>query len=227
MNPTCETCRYLSGFSCTRFPVWTPVEPPTHHCGEFRDLSSTFNHAPEKFSDSDLLDAIRFNGAGFITWKDGVDDLARKFNASRRTIEERVKRLDNLQKLEIARGPNGRRVSVGVHPSIQDWAWWEEHCKKTGEPVLVRWKKLEQEGQLNPGGTRVLRPNTKWTFADHVLPVFVALAPTVETATKYSRVAELVEEATKMNRSAFDRIIKGAVSDGLIVKTETGLYHLK
>jgi hypothetical protein len=222
---TCEACRFQLSGACHRYPEAFPVAPD-HWCGEFKDASAAFNSAPEKFPDSDLIDAIRYNGQGFVTWRDGMDDLAIKFRVSRRAVEERVKRLSRLQKLEIERGGNGRRLSVAIHPSVQDWAWWEKHCAEKGISPKVRWKTLEETGQIPEGGTKQIRPGVKWSFDEHLLPSLVALAPDKDNAAKYSRLAEVSESTFKINRASFDRLIKNAVAEKKVCRTESGEYHL-
>jgi len=39
--PYCNTCKYLDGGSCTRFPRWEPVMPDMHYCGEHKTTGKT------------------------------------------------------------------------------------------------------------------------------------------------------------------------------------------
>lgn len=237
MPNTCSTCLHYAAApagqngTCTFYPSWVSVSYD-HFCGHHRNVLLAENGMERKFEDSELIKRIRENYGVLITWGDGLQQIADDFGVSKKTIEEHCRRMDRLQIMEIRRGANGRRESVGVHPAVDDWDWWIEHCKKTGESPKLKWKELFDRGEMPwPGKVateRKERPSlAKWTFGDHLLPAMVASCPGEAQACRYSVIASLVESSHKMPRSAFDRLLRHAVEDGKAVKTDSGLYYLK
>lgn len=239
MPNTCSTClHYIAAAAgqngtCAFYPSWVSVSYD-HFCGHHHHRNALIaeNGTERKFEDDELIKRIRENYGVLITWGDGLQLIADDFNVSKKTIEDHCRRLDRLQILEIRRGPHGRRESVGVHPAVDDWDWWVEHCKKTGESPKLKWKELVDAGNIPwPGKGTIVRKErpsvAKWTFAEHLLPALVASCPDEAQACRYSTIAGLVESSHKIPRSAFDRLLRQAVEDGKAVKTDGGLYYLK
>jgi hypothetical protein len=231
MTKTCSTCLHFVTSECTRFPAWLIVSPD-HYCGEHRSALIAENGTERKFDDEQLIKRIRENYGKPITWGEGLDLVAQDFGVSKKTIEDHCKRLARMQIFEIDRGPHGRRINVDVHPAVDNWEWWLEHCAKSGEKPELVWKTMVDKGEIPwPGKGTVARKErpamVKWTFAEHLLPAMVAVCPTEATAARYSRISEAVATLHKLPRSAFDRLMRHAVEDGKAGKTDGGLYYLK
>ena len=220
-NRNCGNCRFYYGNECRLNPVAVPIAAPSWWCGQHRDAVSAFSHAPEKIGDEQIMDAIRGMPMGFLPLPAGFDLLATQFACSRRTLDERIKRLAKIQKLAIYRNEAGRRDSVTLHPSVEDWDGWAEDCAKKGIAPQTIWKAMEEKGLLPPGATHAQAANRKWTYADHLAPL---LGDSIDTAERYSRLAERAWDAYKMNRPAFNRTLMNAVNAGQILRTEKGGY---
>lgn len=235
-TPRCESCRHYAAPDtedphpglCRRFPRPEPIAAPaSHYCGEFRDRLYIDNSAPEKVSDHELFEAIRYFPGQVVPWKTGLDALSAQFGVARRTLEERVKRLDWLQKVEIVRAGNGRIDSVMAHLSMVDWQGWVDSCAQFGGNSKVRWKEMEEAGTLLPGAMRPMRSNAKWEYEAHLLPAMQSLAPDEEHAQKFSKIANLAFTLCEINRAAFARLMREAVERGAVVQTKAGWYYLK
>lgn len=231
-NSQCENCRFYvpdlatTGGECRRYPIAQKV-PPAYWCGEFKDRMYAENGAIEKVSDQELFEAIRYFPGQVVPWKLGLDTIAAQFGISRRTLEERVKRLDWLQKVEIVRTGNGRIDSVMPHLSMIDWDGWVASCAQFGGKPEVRWKEMEEKGVLLPGATRPARSNAKWDYGTHLLPTMQQCAPSEDRAEKFSKLANAAHSLCGINRAAFARLIRESLERGAIGQTAAGLYYLK
>lgn len=207
---TCANCRhFVAPNECRRYPpnaeLVFPATKPELSCGEWRGQSSRGFLVRYKFTDPELLAYLRSDEFAFCqSWPDSVSLVQDQFGVSRRTAEERLKKLIRREICRIT-GDEGETKMFSLRPEFLE--------ESEDETPLEKAQVIEQR--------ETLRPRTRYDWAD-IAPHLEANGPDAEHALNYSTLHQLCKP---MGRGAFDRLLKGAVESGKAIKTDSGLYH--
>lgn len=200
----CANCEHFTDLkSCSLNPIHVPVTPD-HFCGQYegKELPKTNMGVPHKVTDRQIYELMispEWEDADVGFFPKQVRFMAEKFGVSKRTIEERLKRMASRKMIEIR---------LGAVPGSNLGKRWA-HALLDPQSNFIPWK--EAWSQEESG---------KWGWGD-IAPVFRDLKDI--PALRYS---EIAKAAPRMGRGAFDRVMRDAVRDGKLVKNPDGSYQL-
>lgn len=200
--------------------IW-PTTRHGDHCAQHRAAGEAAFGPKQKVTDRQLLNVLRENKLPEVGYfrsmplRDYYKRTLKEFGVSRRTVTERLKRLEATNRILYEDFDDDQRRPV-KYVSLTD----EEQKRGDTPDSLIPGSPI-----LAPSGNNPFRRASKWNEA-HLMQGFRLVASAAECAKSYTECFEVCQHENKINRGAFDRLLKVAVKSGVITRLSNGLYHL-
>lgn len=230
-NPyVCSNCRFFgAGSRCFGNPPDVngarPLVNETDYCGLWKAKLSDGMHRfkpASKVEDWQIYGRLMqsTHASELLRYAEFIHLLQGDFEISRRTAEDRVKRLIHrgmlcIEESELEGGGKARFISTDYKGKAEYTEFFEDQRN-----TLAMYAEKLARDSLE--GASVYAARRKFTLQDHLLPPLVNVAPDTSKAVSYSA---LHRACGAMGRGTFNRLVLEGIAAGSIVKTESGLYH--